>query len=88
MNKIQVKLDLESKGWIVKEGILYGGDFILYKPSTKGHVHGEFLVKCYDTLPTYLEIMGSIRCCTSVKKVFAYIETNYCDIRFIILSYF
>jgi tRNA splicing endonuclease len=63
-----VKQDLESKGWIVKDGSLYGSDFILYK-NTEGHSHGQYLVKYYEALPTYREVLGSIRCSTSVKKV-------------------
>ena len=68
MNKSLVQQDLESKGWIVKDGLLYGSDFILYRHS-KGHVHGSYLVKCSETLPTYLSLLGSLRCARSVKKV-------------------
>ncbi|CAG9334645.1 unnamed protein product [Blepharisma stoltei] len=65
-----VRADLERRGWEVKDGILYGGDFLLYKGSTEGHTHAEFIVKLYEKLPTYQEILGSVRVATQVKKVY------------------
>lgn len=63
-----IKQHLESKGWVVKTGLLYGSDFVLYKPSSL-HSHSEYLIKCISSPPTYRELLGSLRCCTSVKKV-------------------
>jgi len=63
-----VKDDLEQKGWVVREGILYGGDWLLYKNDQQGHTHAPFIVKVYTELPTYKEMLASIRVATQVKK--------------------
>jgi tRNA-intron lyase len=63
-----IKQDLEEKGWVVRDGLLYGADFVLYKPTAQ-HSHSEYLVMCIKGTVTYRQIMGLLRCARSVKKV-------------------
>ena len=44
MDLERIKNSLTQAGWIVKDGTLYGAEFILYKES-QGHTHGKYLVK-------------------------------------------
>ena len=69
--KERVRDDLQLKGWIVREGTLYGADFVLYRPQEEFHEHSEYVVYVYTPQLTYEELLGSLRVSSIVKKVSA-----------------
>ena len=67
MDLDRVKNTLTQAGWIVKDGTLYGTEFMLYKES-QGHTHGKYLVKLIEEMD-YRQLLGLMRTCRSVNKV-------------------
>lgn len=64
-----VRQDLQAKGWIVRDGTLYGGDFVLYSRSeSEYHSHSVYLVKVYDESFKNRDVLCSMRICNSVCK--------------------
>jgi tRNA splicing endonuclease len=67
MDLEKVKEILTQAGWIVKDGTLYGSEFMLYKESN-GHTHAKYLVKLIERMD-YRQVLALIRTCKSVNKV-------------------
>lgn len=67
MDLERVRRELAEKGWVVKSGVLYGAEFLLYRNSS-GHTHGKYLVKV--GVENWRDLLAVSRCAASVGKVF------------------
>jgi tRNA splicing endonuclease len=67
MDLDRIRGELEGMGWVVKSGVLYGTEFMLYRKRSQGHVHAEYLVKV--GVRDWREVLAVGRCAGSVGKV-------------------
>jgi tRNA-intron lyase len=80
-----VRHDLEARGWLVRDGALYGGDFVLYQREQEYHTHSLYLVKI-DTNLNYRELLSVIRIANSVCKKLLIAQVNGSRVKYVSIT--
>lgn len=80
-----VRQDLEARGWVVRDGALYGGDFVLYEREGEYHSHSVYLVKI-DKNMRYRELLSVIRIANSICKKLLIAQVNGSTVKYVSIT--
>jgi len=80
-----VRQDLEARGWVVRDGALYGGDFVLYEREGEYHIHSVYLVMIDRNLK-YRELLSAIRIANSVCKKLLIAQVNGSRVKYVSIT--
>ncbi|KAM0687906.1 tRNA-splicing endonuclease subunit Sen2, partial [Conglomerata obtusa] len=69
-----LKIYFQDQGFVVKDGLKYGVDFLLYTDVVE-KVHSKYAVMLNRNF-TYLQIVSMQRLCTNVKKKLIVVNVN------------
>ena len=60
-----------SNGWVVRSGVLFGTDFVLYKKGGPAKKHSDYAVWIVpkNHKVTWKTVLSKSRCCSQAKKV-------------------